>query len=123
MDEQEFDAIFQQPYKREDAVRMDSQWRRCGTLAAALWGRTPDDLRSQLLAPHPEIPAGFALADFQELQRTAEATSASLGDPGSAWFSRLAHSSQTILVGTQTFTVWEALCEIIRRAIEYLENR
>jgi hypothetical protein len=29
----------------------------------------------------------------------------------------------TIVVGTERFTVWEARREIVRRAIEYLENR
>jgi hypothetical protein len=32
-------------------------------------------------------------------------------------------SSPDIFVGTQRFTPWEACCEILRRAIEHLENR
>lgn len=37
---------------------------------------------------------------------------------------QLAHMAlMTIVVGTERFTVWEARREIVRRAIEYLENR
>ena len=61
MDEQEFDSLF-------PAARL----RRCGTLGLALWGRTSDDLRRQLRAPYPEIPSGFDLEDFRELQRFAQ---------------------------------------------------
>jgi hypothetical protein len=31
-------------------------------------------------------------------------------------------ASPDIFVGAQRFTAWEARCEIIRRAIEYLEK-
>jgi hypothetical protein len=55
MDEQEFDALFQQPFGREDFQRLEAGLGRCGTLAAALFGRTPEDLCRQLVASHPEI--------------------------------------------------------------------
>ena len=104
MDEQEFDSLAE----------------RSRMLTVGLWGRTPDDLQRQLLAPYPEIPSGFELDDLRELLRSVERISVPLIDPRYAvqWF-----SSQTILVGTQSFTVWEARCEIVRRAIEYLESR
>jgi hypothetical protein len=123
MDEQEFDSLMQsRPFGRDDAMRADLQLRRGVTLAIALWGRTPDDLQRQLLAPSPEIPSGFDLTDLRELQRRAEKISAGMSDPRYEWLSRLAFSSQTIFVGAQRFTAWEARCEIVRRAIEYLEN-
>lgn len=123
MDEQEFDSLMQaRPFGRDDAMRADLQLRRGVTLAIALWGRTPDDLQRQLLAPSPEIPSGFDLTDLRELQRRAEKISAGMSEPQYAWLSRLAFSSQTIFVGAQRFTAWEARCEIVRRAIEYLEN-
>lgn len=77
MDEQEFDSLMQaRPFGRDDAMRADLQLRRGVTLAIALWGRTPDDLQLQLLAPSPEIPSGFDLTDLRELQRRAEKISA-----------------------------------------------
>jgi hypothetical protein len=93
------------------------------TLAAMLWGRTSSDLQRQLLAPHPVIPSGFELDDFRELQRRIEEISGSLSALGQLQLSRLGSFSQTVLVGARTFTAWEARCEIVRRAIEYLENR
>jgi len=126
MDEQEFDSLMQtRPFGRDEAMQADLQLRRGVTLAIALWGGTPDDLQRQLLAPSPEIPSGFDLTDLRELQRSAEKISArmsDLSDPRYAWLSRLAFSYQTIFVGAQRFTAWEARCEIVRRAIEYLEN-
>lgn len=125
MDEEEFDSLTQsRPFGRQDAMRADVQLRRRMTLGISLWGRTLDDLHRQLLAPSPEIPSGFELADFRELQRSAQEISAGLGDPRFASLSQshLAFSSQTILVGIQRFTAWEARCEIVRRAIEYLER-
>jgi len=69
MDEEEFDALRRwRPFGTEDAMRLfnrdssDIELRM--RLGAALWGRTSEDLRRQLLAPHPEIPPGFDLADF-----------------------------------------------------------
>ena len=70
MNEEDFDLLMQgRPYGTEDALRADAQLQRLFTLRAALWGRTPDDLQRQLLAPHPEIPPGIALPDLQELLR------------------------------------------------------
>ena len=118
MDEEEFDALIHlRPFGTEDAKRADIQFRRSVSLAATLWGKTADDLRRQLLAPSPEIPSGFDLADFRDVLQTIEQILAAITK------SRTASASQTIVVGTQRYTEWEARCEIIRRAIEYLENR
>src|SRR5215470_17500165 len=116
MDEEEFDSWLQsRPFTREDVTTEEARWRRSTTLALALWGRTPGDLQRQLLAPYPEIPTGFDLEDFHDLQRRAQLLSASISDPRNA-LSRLAFSSQTIFVGTQRYTGTEARCEIVRRA-------
>ena len=126
MDEQEFDSLFPlQPFGTAEAMREDARLRRCGTLGLALWGRTFDDLRRQLLAPYPEIPSGFDLNDFRELQRTAQLISSALASSRNAWLPPfpLAISSPAIFVGTQGFTPWEACCEILRRVIEHLEKR
>ena len=128
MNEQEFDALFQRPFGLEDFKRADGQWGRCATLAVALFGRTPDDLRRQLVASHPEIPSGFELADFRDLERHVRAISGLVlgcsSNPQMACLSPgLTHFvGTTINIGTQRYTVWEARCEIVRRAIEYLEN-
>jgi len=123
MDEEEFDSFMpSRPFGTEDAMRADARLRRCTTLGMALWGRTLEDLQRQLLAPFPEIPLGFDLADLRELQRSAHQISACFRDPRSKWLSRFASFSPAISVGTQRFTMWEARSEIVRRALEYLER-
>lgn len=122
MDEEEFDSFMQwQAFGSEDAMRMDAQFRRTATLAQALWGRTSDDLQRQLLAPHPEIPPNFDLADFRRLQQSAHKISAALGAPQFTSMSPVP-PSPTVIVGALQLTAWEARSEIVRRAIEYLEN-
>jgi hypothetical protein len=124
MDEAEFDAYLNlRPLGRDDITRADAQARRCTALGVALWGRNSADLQRQLLAPRPEIPLGFDLADFWDLLRSSQRISEALGDPRRTWLLPLARSSASISVGSQQFTVWEARCEIVRRAIEYLESR
>lgn len=116
MDEEEFDALIHpRPFGTEDAKRADLQYRRSISLAGTLWSKTAHDLRRQLLAPSPEIPSGFGLADFEGLLRITE--------PLAAAMSGMAFASEAIVIGTQKYTEWEARCEIIRRAIKYLENR
>jgi hypothetical protein len=128
MDEEEFDALNLRPFGTEDAIRLEAQVRGDArlrmTLGSALWGRTSGDLRRQLLAPHPEIPAGFDLADFRKLlQWTAQIASAVLVARRTPGLSLASFSAPTVFVGTQRLTVWEARCEIVRRAIDYLEER
>jgi hypothetical protein len=124
MDEEEFDSLKPwRPFGTHDAIRADVQARRCTALGMALFG----DLQRQLLAPHPEIPLGFELADFRELQKSTLVIAALLANPRHGWLNSSstvrALTSPTIVVGSQRLTAWEARCEIIRRAIEYLENR
>lgn len=100
MDEREFDALFpSRPFGTQDALHVDARWRRCSTLGTLLFGRTPDDLRRQLLASHPEIPAGYDLADFHDLQRHLEMVTSALNDPRKTWLPRF---------GTAAFGVVEA---------------
>lgn len=125
MDEQEFDALFSsRPYGTQDAMREDARRGRWGTLATLLFGRTPDDLRRQLLASHPEIPTGYDLTDFHDLQRHLELVSGALSNPRNTWLSPLRTGAFGVIeVGTQRLSVWQARLEILRRAIVYLENR
>jgi len=116
MDEKEFDALTHlRPFGTLDAKRADSRFRRGLSLAAILYGKTDEDLRRQLLTHPPETPSGFELADYRDVQRNTEEISAAM--------SRTGLEFKTIVVGTQRYTEWAARCEIIRRAIEYLENR
>jgi hypothetical protein len=126
MDEQEFDTLTRlRPFGTADFLRAEAQARRGTALGMALWGKNPDDLQRQLLAPHPEIPAGFDLADFRELQKSLWKLAAGLNNPRLQRLSSSvrAYCSSIIVVGTQRLTALEARCEIVRRAIEHLENR
>jgi hypothetical protein len=113
--EQEFDSRFPRPFVREDAIQADARTRRSTALAGALWGNA-DDLQRQLLAPHPEIPSGFELADFLELQQRVLV------------FQWLCSNRDLVrrfptFMGAQHPELWEARHDVLRRAIEYLENR
>jgi hypothetical protein len=126
MKEEEFDSLMKgRSFGTEDAMQADAQLRHMFTVGAALWGRTPEDLKRQLLASHPEIPSAASLPDLRELLRKVEMMLVAFHDPKNAWLapSAIALSSPTITIGTQQFTAWEARCEIVRRAIQYLEMR
>jgi hypothetical protein len=123
MNEEEFDSSMNsRPFGTADAMRAETQSRRCMALGLALWGKTSEDLQRQLLAPHPEIPPGFDLTDFQKLQETVQVISAASDDPRFAWLPRSILYSPTIFVDAQRFTLWEARTEIVRRAVEYLDG-
>jgi hypothetical protein len=118
MDEQEFDAwAGSRPFDMK-------QIERVMALGAALWGPGLDHIKRQLLAPHPEIPAGYNLADFRDLQRQSEALLAALDrkPPGPQSGSFRFMMNAKIEVGSQSFTYPEACYEIVRRAIEFLER-
>jgi hypothetical protein len=129
VDEEEFFAFMSsRPWGSGDAAQWEAQLRRntklVTTLGLALWGRTPEDLQRQWLASHPDIPPGFDLADLRELLQWAAQMNSALvllqrmrGLPPSVL------SSPPVYVGTRGLTVWEARCEIVRRAIVYLEDR
>jgi hypothetical protein len=116
MNDQDSDWLFQlRPYGTKDARRAE-RWMK---LALALWGGSSADLQCQLLAPSPGIPSGFDSADFQELFRHLQIASVGLNDPRKTW--AYPGPVPTIVVGSERFTLWEARCEIVRRAIEYLD--
>jgi hypothetical protein len=115
MDERELDSLFQRPFGRQDAMRADAQVRRCTMLAHGLFGKTFEDLQRQLLAPYPEIPPGYDLSDFRELQRVLQMT-VRLSNRRSSL------SSPALFIGNQPSKLWEARHEVVRRAIEYLES-
>ncbi|HLH20503.1 MAG TPA: hypothetical protein VKX45_24965 [Bryobacteraceae bacterium] len=129
MDEHELDSLLgrARSFGIKDAIDAETRSRRLTALGVALWGRTGADLQRQLTARHPQIPAGFTLDEFRALQRMAEAISARLKDARGGWlWSSLTAKDQVssaISAGTRTFPAWEARCEILRRAIEYLESR
>jgi hypothetical protein len=121
MDEQEFDALAGlRPFQNQDV----KQFERIMALAGALWGAGPDHMQRQLLAPHPEIPAGYSLEDFRSLQRQSEALLSALQRKplGPQWGFFRFFMDTKILVGSQSFTFQEACCEIVRRAIDFLED-
>ncbi|MGH9715757.1 MAG: hypothetical protein ACRD4R_03375 [Candidatus Acidiferrales bacterium] len=124
MDEEKFDSLIHGgPFTTSDAALADAQLRRRAMLGAALWGIGLEDLKQRLLEPSPEIPSGFDLEDFRELQRSMQTISEAYRiAPQHPWLAGLPYFSQIIFVGTQRFTVWEARCEIVRHAIEYLEH-
>jgi hypothetical protein len=120
MDEEEFDSLLQlRPFGTEEARQLDLRMRRKATLATALWGKTLDELKRQLLEGTPQIPAGFDLTDLRELLQSTEQLASALRNPRNELASRLALASRTILVRGERYTEWEARCEVIRRAIEH----
>jgi hypothetical protein len=124
MNEEEFDSwMGLRPFRTSDALEFEAQAGRCTLLGMALWGRTSEDLQRQLVAPHPRIPAGYDLVDYRKLQQTLQAMANADANPRFKWLPRGLLFSETIVVGTQAFTTWEARYEIVRRAIDYLETR
>jgi hypothetical protein len=130
MNEEEFDALMKsRRFGTEDVVHWEGELlANTGlsmTLGDRLWGKTSEDAQRQLLAPYPKLPEAFELADFRKLlqftAKMAPAVSAIQRMRSSA--SPSTHPTATVFVRSQGFTLWEARCEIVRRAIEYLENR
>jgi hypothetical protein len=125
MDEQEFDSLRQwQLFGTENAKQGDLRFRRTKALAARLWSRATEDLERQLLAPRPEIPSGFDLADFRELEQMTRRLVVVMKDPQNELLARrIAFASGMLVVGQIRYAVWEARWEIVRRAVEHLESR
>ena len=123
MDEEDFDSATNAlPFGTADAQLWEVQTRRTIALGLKLWGRTAEELQRQLLASRPAIPAGFALSDFRRLLQNTQALAAVSSQARFNWLPRSAFFSPAIFVGTTRFTTWEAGCEVVRRAIEYLEH-
>ena len=120
MDEDEFYWPGLRPLEGPDLKHAE----RIMMLAAKLWGATPEYLEQQLRAPVPEIPSDFDLADFRALERYAqtELISFKRKGPGYSWGPFRFLMDAEIIVGSEHFTWLEARCEIVRRAIEFLES-
>ena len=119
MDENEFDSLRPWcPFPIDEFQRAQVQFGRLTVLAKALWGDTLDYLERQLIAQYPEIPPNCTVPDLRKLLHLASL----LNQPRTKSVFPLRSSSQPIVVGIQRFTTWEARCEIVRRAIEFLEN-
>jgi hypothetical protein len=89
MNEEEFDSSMDlRPFGTAEARQVETQLRRRMSLGFELWGKTPADLQRQLLAPHPEIPSGFDLDDFRNLQQTAQIISEASSNARFAWLPR-----------------------------------
>jgi hypothetical protein len=129
VDEEELSAFMNlRPWGTGDTAQWEAQ--SCSnaklvmTLGPALWGSTPEDLQRQLRASHPDIPPGVDLADLRELlQWATQVNSALVVLQRMRGLHPSVLSSPPLYVGTQHLTVWKARCEIVRRAIDYLENR
>lgn len=65
MDEEELDSLVRS-FTTWDAAQADKQLRRRAMLGIALWGRTLDDLKRQLMLPRPEIPAGIDVKEIRD---------------------------------------------------------
>jgi hypothetical protein len=113
MDEHEFEALREWQAFSSNDVKM---YEALPALALELWGRTAEDLRQRLLAPTPKVPYGCTLRDLQMLEQQA-----TMMRKFAARFGRL--GTETIAIGTDTLSVLEARCEVVRRAIDYLEGR
>lgn len=128
MNEEEFDALVKsRPFGTADVAHWEAEQRAdtslVMTLGVALWGKTSEDANLQLLASHPEIPIGYDLPAFRRLlQWTAQMASAVLTLQRMGYVPPSTLSSPTVFVGSQRLNLWEARREIVRRAIDYLEN-
>jgi hypothetical protein len=122
MEEKEFDSLrLWRQFEFQDA----QHGGRLVAFALALWGRTPEDLRRQLLAPTPEVPPGCGLANLKQLEQQARLILAHYTKKVAKFPTILSqlHPNELIVVGGKSFNVLEARCEVGRRAIQYLENR
>ena len=124
MDEEDLNSLPWQPFSSADAARREAEMRRTMALGFALWGRTPADLERQLLAPHPETPPGYELADYRNLAGMLVLwANFEKRLPGLRKYSAMqALVSGTIVVGGRQLTMLQARSEVVRRAIEYLER-
>jgi hypothetical protein len=116
MNEQEFFAQHpMRPWKSSDfqdaSPSAPPLW-----LSERLWGDVGRMTR-QLLADYPEIPTGLGLPELRTLERM-------LVYFGGSWPATPGiPKDSVIIVGSLSYTVWQARCEIVRRAIEFLEHR
>jgi hypothetical protein len=123
MDEEDLEASSWRPYGTAEAAQLDARNRRRTALALALWGRTAVDLQRQLLPRYPQLPSGFDLAEYRDLYIYAHQLTQIMSTARPGWLQSLGRSTGVVFAGGERFTEWEARCEIVRRAIEFLESR
>jgi hypothetical protein len=124
MDEEELDASLRlRPFGTAEVKRMEARLRRRAALAIALWGRTTVDLQRQLLPRYPQLPSGFELPDYRDLYIYARQLVHVMITSRPAWLQSFGRSTHVVFAGGERFSEWEARCEIVRRAIEFLESR
>jgi hypothetical protein len=112
-----------QPFGTADAAKCEVQLGRCASLGQALWGTTAEHLRRQLAKSSPDLPSGFDLEDFRQLQiHASRFASLNLDLPRHAWARPILLQARRIDVGMQQFNEWEARVEIVRRAIDFLQK-
>src|SRR5579884_333474 len=124
MEEHEFDSLREwRPFGTQEAGAAAARMGQCATLAVALWGTTREDLEQRLRARTPVITAGDEPADLWALYDQARKLAAAFENPANTWLPQhLRDGSAMIVVGAERFTAWQARCEIVRRAIEFLED-
>jgi len=110
--EDRFEFVSDWPkWQRENVA----DFERITALGAKLWGNS-EHLKLQLLRPTPEIPPGATMDDLLALERLG------LQKIWAAqkWMPKALQP--IIIVGDQQFGLFEAMHEIVRRAIAALGN-
>lgn len=109
MDESNFESW--QPWTGGDFARHTYAL----TASEKLWGNL-ENLQRQLAAPSPVIPEGLRISELRFLEKIALAAM-QMGDrapiPGLP-------KGKVVTAGGERWTVAEARCEIVRRAIQFL---
>jgi hypothetical protein len=124
MTEEEFDSWLPgRPFQRQDLTQAEADASRFTMLGVALWGKTRADLERRLDAPRPEIPHGCTLEELRRMQDYLRRLSAAASKTQNAWLTPLTLCSAGLLAGSPKFTELEGRLEVVRRAIEYLENQ
>jgi hypothetical protein len=129
MTEEEFDSLMRaaRPFGSEDAKQLEARMLRSTalvtTLGAAIWGKTNDDLRRQLLRPYPALPPGYSVRDLHDLLHLSGLMVSAIATAyKTVGLPHAFDTSRPIVVHDRSYTAWEARCEIVRRAIEHLEK-
>lgn len=112
--EDRFEFVNDWPEWRRDNL---ADFERVQALGAQLWGFGKiENLKRQLELPSPEIPAGAGEQELLALKRQAGMMLA----PNHRWVPGL--SARVITVGTDQFTLAEAMYEIVLRALAAIGN-
>jgi hypothetical protein len=108
--EEHFDFVNQWPeWRRENA----KEFEHIAALGAKLSGNA-ENLKRQLLLPVPEIPNGLGMEELLVLERHARFALA--GAAKDKWLPKM----PAIVVGSDESSFYEAMYEVVRRAIAAL---